>query len=150
MKGAASRDGISVAGFLRRRGTRSLAVLLSLVALMIQLGIPLVHHPASAWMTADDGGTLEGATLCSDHGVADADRPASDRPDPDRKAPLHKPAPCPICQTLQGMASFLPPTGTLLLDAHAPAGLEAVAARPAIMAPTLRSPAQPRAPPATA
>jgi len=130
--------------FRRVRALRGAGALLGAFALLVQVWLPVVHHPALA---AAGGGSAQvrtasflgdGLTLCL---------AARERSQPPGKAPSHGSTPCPICQTLQIIGSFVPPAGPVVV-ASLPLAMpgDAIAQAP-LLAGSPRPTSQPRAPP---
>ena len=136
----------SAVSLARLRGAgpaRGIGALAGMLALLLQLGVPLAHDPAGLGPLAP----LLGVAMCHVGAGGTAGSPRGDStPSAPRNATL-----CPICLGLQATASFLAPPA---------AGFVAVASLPAppplsqpgivqdLHAPG--SPAQPRAPPVPA
>jgi hypothetical protein len=85
------------------------AAWLALLALFLQIAVPLFHRPASADVRAG----ISGANLC----MAPGSVPAA--PTDGDKAPAHKAPACAICQTLHMLGGgFVPPNDPGLLAAQ--------------------------------
>lgn len=127
---------------LRRDGVaRSVSACLAVLALMLQLGVPLAHDPVGMGAFAPWLGTA----LChAGGGTADRPLPANHPAPSDPKAYL-----CPICISMQASGSFVaPPAGASVVAALPPPQPPSF---PPMAVPIAHAPgftAQPRAPPA--
>lgn len=130
---------------------RQAGAALAIFALLMQVWIPWVHHPAIAVTTNQEifGGPSSipafAFPLCLAGGPTDPDQ--SGLPD---KQPTRKPGPCPICQTLQLLGHAIAPQSDFAILSPPPAALQVPLVAAAFVARPLQTSSQPRAPPLTA
>lgn len=86
---------------------RFLAAWLGLHALLLQLVLPIFHHPA--YLFASRGALAEALHAFADMGALPVAH-QSDRNGDHKQAP-----PCPLCLSIQHAQAFLPPTSPALL-----------------------------------
>ena len=114
---------------------------LALVAILFQVLLPVLHHPAAA-MLGSQRDMAGAGNLC----LAPIGNPTA--PTDSDKAPAHKLPPCPICQTFQMLGAGFVPSSPIAFAAFA-----ATAAAPVPAADTAINPrwiaagARARAPP---
>ncbi len=137
--------------FRRVRALRGTGAVLGAVALLIQFWLPLVHHPVLAAQDDQPAHARLAAVIGGEFTLCLAPRGgAQERSGTPGPAPSHGSAPCPICQALHAIGSFIPPAGTVLAEGPGLAvpgddiGQARIAAHP--LDPT----SQPRAPPVMA
>ena len=113
----------------------------------MQVWLPWVHHPAIA-ATGDPQAYARAVAffgnnlaLCLEQGLDTQDHSGAPG-----KAP-QKPAPCPICQTLQLLGSLLVPAGGVVVDGPRPTNRVDATSLAPLLARTLDPTSQPRAPP---
>lgn len=110
-----------------------LGVWLGVLALLAQVLVPLAHRAAMQG---------PGIVLCTPDGVVTVD-PDGKPADPAKAAPKS----CPICQTLQGLAAFVPPALDFVFLVLRPAEAARYVARAEILRQRVERPGQPRGPP---
>ena len=130
---------------------RQAGAALAIFALLMQVWIPWVHHPAIAVTTSQEifGGPSSipafAFPLCLADGPTDRDQ--SGLPD---KQPTRKPGPCPICQTLQLLGHAIALQSDFAVLSPPPAASQVPLVAAAFVARLLQISSQPRAPPLTA
>ena len=143
-------SGAGIALFRRACALRSIGVVLAAFALLIQMWLPSLHHPAVATLNVYQSDE-RAAVFFSDRliicgvGVDEQDRSGT----PGKLPSPQKLPPCPICQALQLLGGLLPPSRIIVLDAPAPNHFQRILVDQVLIdARSLDSAAQPRAPPA--
>jgi hypothetical protein len=129
-----------LARLCRAGAARRVSALLAMLALLLQLGVPLAHDPIGLGAVAP----WLGAALC--HAGSDAahrSAPAQDPAPADPKASL-----CPICISLQASLGFIAPPAGATVSSVALLPLPLVPPRTTLrLARALGFTSQPRAPP---
>ena len=146
------RSGTAARGATRgpcARITRPAGAWLGIFALLIQVWLPLVHHPALAAAGAPPA--YAGDTALFGGEIALCLAPLSGQPDPSgRPVPVHKIPVCPICQAMHALGSFVPPAGIVVAERPLPPVPVNAAHRVAVIARAANPATRPRAPPVPA
>jgi len=137
--------------FRRPSPVRVTGAAFAVFALLIQVWLPWIHHPGISALADEPTHARAGiAFVGGDFPICLAQRSSA----PDRSGdPTHTPSqklpPCPICQALHMLGSFVPPTNAVLVEGPPSGDPGVITFWAPLIARTLASTSQPRAPPVT-